>query len=292
MPSTAEKHGSLLTRRQFLEGSAIAVSAGLALYSGMIERHNLTIEHRTVRIANLPPAFHGFRIAQLSDFHYHSYDESWFVRHAVDEVNKLQPDMVALTGDFITAHRIGGTPQTSFRDAMECTEILRGIKCPLRFSTLGNHDAVITDGVRHALTVHGLNPLNNLYMPIDIKGDRLWVAGLADAYFDIPDLPRALPHRKANEPVVLLGHEPDFVDTVAQYGVVDLMLAGHTHGGQIRLPGLPAILLPALGTKYVEGLYRAPKGAQIYVNRGLGCMHLPFRLFCPPELAVITLQPA
>jgi predicted MPP superfamily phosphohydrolase len=295
MPSFQNAH-RVLTRRRFLAGAAVSAAA-VSLYSGELERHALTTEHRTVKIRNLPASFHGFTIAQLSDFHYRDYNEPYFIQHAVQAVNRLNPDMVALTGDFITAHRI---PESSSvfgdrirsDDANDCAAILQGITCPLRFCSLGNHDAVDSKGVLAALRANHLAPLYNEHFAIDRGGDRLWVAGVADAYYDIPNLATTLPARKENEPVVLLGHEPDFADTVAHYGPVDLMLCGHTHGGQVRIPFMPALFLPAMGVRYVEGLFQVGNGMQLYVNRGLGTMHVPFRFNCPPELTQITLQPA
>ncbi|MEZ2346519.1 metallophosphoesterase [Terriglobus sp. RCC_193] len=251
----------------------------------------MTVE-RTVRIRNLPAPFHGFRIAQLSDFHFHNYDESFFVRHAVQRVNELAPDMVALTGDFVTASSDYSQNQ-AVPNAYACAEILSGLKCPTRLCSLGNHDAVIKRTVSDALQRNGLKLLMNQFTALERRGERIWISGIADAYFDVPDLSRAMPQRKPNEPIILLGHEPDFADVAAQNNDVDLMLAGHTHGGQVRLPFLPALLLPAMGEKYVEDLHTVgSSGMQLYVNRGLGCMHLPFRFNCPPELTLLTLQPA
>ncbi len=279
-----------LTRRRFLAGGAIT-AASLALYSGELERHALTVVRQTVHIRNLPTSFHGFTVAQVSDIHYRDFDEPYFVEHAVTQLNLLKPDMVALTGDFITAHRVpGGGAKSAISDANECASILAGIECPLRFCSLGNHDTVDVPGALAALRSHGLTALSNQHAAIDRGGDRLWIAGIADAYFDVPNLPAALPRRKPSEPVVLLGHEPDFADAVATIGGVDLMLGGHTHGGQIRLPLLPAMFLPAMGIKYVHGLFTVGK-TQLYVNRGLGTMHLPFRFNCPPEITLLTLQP-
>ncbi len=280
-----------ITRRRFLAAGAVT-AATLSLYSGELERHALTTVHRTVRIANLPGSFHGFTIAQISDIHYRDFDEPYFVELAVRQLNLLNPNMVALTGDFITAHRVPGHARESANgDADECGAILSGIRCPLRFSSLGNHDTVDIPGALDALRRHGHSPLYNQFVPLDLRGDRIWIAGVADAYFDVPNLPAAIPKRKANEPVILLGHEPDFADTVARYHPVDLMLAGHTHGGQVRLPFMPPMFLPAMGVKYISGLFSVGK-TQLYVNRGLGTMHLPFRLNCPPELTLLTLQPA
>ena len=289
MPSLRNARGAV-TRRRFLAGTVFAAGAA-AVYAGGIERHILSTVHKTVPIRNLPAPFHGFRIAQLSDFHFQDYDEPFFVRHAVDAVNALAPDMVALTGDFVTASFDHGYTK-NFREANACAEILSGIKCPVRVCSLGNHDVPTKSHVAEALAKNRLSLLDNRYTALEKRGERIWVAGIADAYVDIPNLPKALPARKPDEPVILLGHEPDFADVVAQQGGVDLMLAGHTHGGQVRIPFLPAMLLPAMGERYVEGLFRLGGGMQLYVNRGLGCMHLPFRLNCPPELTILTLQPA
>lgn len=252
----------------------------------------MTVE-RTVRIRNLPAPFHGFRIAQLSDFHFHNYDESFFVRYAVRKVNELAPDMVALTGDFITTSK-DGEHSKSVTDAYACAEILREVKCPVRFCSLGNHDVSIKSDVADALQRNDLTLLMNQFTALEKRGEKLWISGIADAYFDVPNLTLAIPKRNVDEPVILLGHEPDFADTIASQNFgVDLMLAGHTHGGQVRIPFLPAPLLPAMGEKYVEDLHQVgSSGMQVYVNRGLGCMHLPFRFNCPPELTLLTLQPA
>ncbi len=280
-----------LTRRRFLAAGAVSAAA-LGLYSGELERHALTTEHRTIHLRNLPVSFHGFTIAQLSDIHYRDFDEPYFVENAVHQINLLKPDLVAITGDFITAHRIPGhARESAAADTNDCAAILAGIRCPLRFSSLGNHDTVDIPASLRALRLHGLSPLYNQFVPIDLRGDRIWLAGIADAYFDVPNLVAAIPKRKPNEPVILLGHEPDFADTVARYHPVDLMLAGHTHGGQVRLPFLPPMFLPAMGVKYISGHFTLGN-TQLYVNRGLGTMHLPFRLNCPPEIALLTLQPA
>lgn len=290
MPSF-ERARRQITRRRFLAAGAVT-AATLSLYSGELERHALTVVRQTVHIANLPGSFHGFTIAQLSDIHYRDFDEPYFVEHAVRQLNLLKPDMVALTGDFITSQRVPGNARGAANaDIDACAAILSGISCPLRFSSLGNHDTGDVPGALEGLRRHGLHPLYNHFVPLDVRGDRIWIAGLADAYFDVPNLSAAIPKRKAGEPIILLGHEPDFVDTVARYDPVDLMLAGHTHGGQVRLPFVPPMFLPAMGVKYIHGLFRTGK-TQLYVNRGLGTMHLPFRLNCPPELTILTLQPA
>ena len=107
-----------------------------------------------------------------------------------------------------------------------------------------------------------------------------------------PNLATALPPglRQNGETTILLVHEPDFAD-YAMGQQVDLVLSGHTHGGQILFPFLPPLMLPDMGTKYVHGHFRPGDGMQLYVNRGIGAVTLPFRFRCPPEITAITLQP-
>ncbi len=276
-----------ITRRDVLKMASLAAAGALLLDVTELDRHHLTVLEETIRIPQLPAGFDGFRIVQISDFHYHEYDEDSFLRQAVARVNSLRPDMVALTGDFITAHGIANPANR--RHAFGCASILKEIACPLRFCSLGNHDSIDNPAVIQALQSAGLTVLHNRFESIDLHGDRLWISGIADAYFDAPDLSRALPRDRNGSPVILLGHEPDIAPRIAEYGGVDLMLAGHTHGGQVRLPILPPMFLPDMGRHYIHGLFQV-NGLQLYVNRGLGTVHLPIRFRCPPEITVLTLQ--
>jgi uncharacterized protein len=282
---------SRFTRRNFLIGAG-AAAAGLAVYSGEIGRHELEIVRRDIAIRNLPPAFHGYRIAQLSDIHIDEFTEPYFLERTVHRINDLAPDLVLLTGDFVThgAFSFMASRHMPYR----CAEILSTLTAPLRYAVLGNHDVAFdAPVVVHALTSYGTPVLINQHIPIDLKGDRLWICGLDDAGTSNPDLTMTIPEQPG-APVILMGHEPDYADDVVKHPsapLIDLMLAGHSHGGQIRLPVVGALVLPPMGVKYVEGLFRFNQ-MQLYVNRGLGTVGLPFRLNCPPEVTLITLQPA
>jgi len=279
-----------LTRRRFLQ-LAVLSTGGLLAYAGEFERHRLEITHHTVTLARLPAALDGLRIAQLSDFHYEQYTEPYFIRKVVAQVNRLAPDLVLMTGDFISEG-----PQSDRRDAemsFPCAEILSGIHCPQRWCVLGNHDATVgPEIVTEALESHGLHVLANGHFPFERNGARLWLAGVKDVGVSDPNLDLAAPRglQTPYEPVVLMVHEPDFADQVVKHGGVDLMLSGHTHGGQIRLPMIGALYLPKLGRKYVEGLFSLGNGLQLYVNRGIGSVGVPFRFYCRPELTMITLR--
>jgi predicted MPP superfamily phosphohydrolase len=193
--------------------------------------------------------------------------------------------MVLMTGDFVS---FGPLPISWARQhAVGCAAILSGIECPLRYASLGNHDYVVgAEYVAGPLRENGIPVVINTAVPLERGSDRLWLAGLGSVCTGDADLARAL-SATAREPVILMAHEPDILPDVARSGV-DLMLSGHTHGGQVRLPLLPLFHLPEYGRKYIEGLFRMGR-TQLYVNRGIGAVGVPFRFRCPPEITVITL---
>ncbi len=279
-----------ITRRRFLGLAGLGV-AGVLAYSGGFERNHLEITHRTIELARLAPAFDGLRIAQLSDIHYEQYTEPSFVREVVGHVNRLKPDLVLMTGDYVSE---GPLPSPmGARSSYRCAEVLAGIECPQRWSVLGNHDVNVGGRiVIDALESHGLPVLENRHVPFERDGARLWIAGVEDIGLGHPDLDLAAPRglQSAQEPVILLAHEPDYADRVVRHGGVDLMVSGHTHGGQVRLPIVGAPYLPPLGRKFAEGFFRLQNGVQLYVNRGIGTVGIPFRFDCRPELTVFTLR--
>lgn len=281
-----------LTRRTFLVGSgAVLAAGGMALYSSEIARHEISVVTQTIPIRQLPPAFEGLRIVQISDIHFDEYTEPAFVRRIVARVNALNPDLLLLTGDFVS---YGPLPRSfGAQCAPLCAEVLRGLTCPLRYAVMGNHDTVVgVPIVIEALSQVGIPTLLNNYVAIEREGQRIWLCGVADPASSNPDLYYAVPPRP-DGPVILMAHAPDYADTVIFHPhghIVDLMLSGHSHGGQVRLPFVGPVILPPMGRKYVEGLFRLER-MQLYVNRGIGAVGLPFRLNCPPEITVFTLQP-
>ena len=289
-PSTPPPR-SHLSRRAFL-GVAGAAVAGTALYAGELGRHQLELGRRTIPIRNLPEAFHGFRIAQISDIHLAEYTEPWFVERAIREVNRLQPDVVMLTGDFICMGPI--QRRSAEKYAPLCAELVGKIECPHRYGVLGNHDWMVNgDLVVASMASVGIPILHNASLPFERDGARLWIAGIMDALSWESDVEAAVPKtaRADREPVILLAHEPDILPAVARLDAFDLMLSGHTHGGQVRLPFLPPLMLPPLGQHFVEGHFRMGR-TQLYVNRGIGSVGLPFRFRCPSEITELTLVPA
>jgi predicted MPP superfamily phosphohydrolase len=285
--SMTKTAAGFLTRRAFLQAGALA-AGGLALYSGEIERHWIDIHHVSIQLKNLPEEFRGFRIAHLADFHYGEYSEPTYIRSVVRATNALQPDLIALTGDFISAAPLVRSISIDF--TYHCADLLARLECPRRFAVMGNHDALVGRvEVSGALESRGIEVLHNRSIPIERRGARLWLAGVADILAGgEADLAAAIPKLRAKnkEPLILMAHEPDYADSVTGSGV-DLMLSGHTHGGQVRIPFIPPVGLPPLGQKYVEGLFSIGD-LQLFVTRGIGTVGVPFRFRCPPEITVIT----
>jgi predicted MPP superfamily phosphohydrolase len=287
----------LVTRRRFLQvaaGAAVTGAVVLAEDSVILEPNRPILTSIEVPLTRLPAAFDGFTIAQLSDFHY-DYFSAVPIRAAIDMVNGLHPDVIVLTGDFVTVplfHRQFHTAKRSANAAEPCASLLAQLHSRLgMFSILGNHD-VDADAPRiiEILHAHGLPVLRNRSIPIEQGGSRIWLSGLDSVWEGNPDMDLTLRGVPSDELVVLLVHEPDFVEDAAYYPV-DLQLSGHSHGGQIWLPGIGAPWLPLFARKYPRGLHKIGP-LTLYTNMGLGTIRLPIRLNCPPEVTLFTLRSA
>jgi hypothetical protein len=272
-------------------------TAGAAVVGGVgfAESDRPQVTRIDIRLPGLPHEFDGFTIAQLSDFHYEDRFSVVPIRKGVELVNGLHPDLIVLTGDFVTVplgdyHR--STASRFAKNSGPCAEVLGKLQAPAgKFAVLGNHDGSSDPSyVVHALQGHGIPVLMNRSLPLERGKARIWLAGIDDVLEGRPDLAAALRPIPAGEVTILLAHEPDFADEVA-FAPVDLQLAGHSHGGQIWIPGIGAPWLPQLARKYPRGLYQIGK-LILYTNLGLGTIRMPVRINCPPEVTFITLRAA
>jgi len=230
------------------------------------------------------------RIAQLSDFHFDNYFSIAPLRKAVEVINKVEPDLVVLTGDFVTAPMFSGDRKKAASPIEPCTEILSQLRSRLGvYACMGNHDGA-TDSRRITDTLHakGIAVLSNRAIPFEKDGCRLWLAGIDDVIEGSADLSATLKDIPNNEVVILLAHEPDYATHTAKFPV-DVQLSGHTHGGQVRIPFLGAPVLPELGVMFPMGLYQVGN-LILYTNVGIGTVRLPVRFFCPAEITLFTLQ--
>jgi predicted MPP superfamily phosphohydrolase len=216
-----------VTRRQFVLRSGLAlasaIGAGLAFEGFVREPQYPVAERIQVLLERLPEAFDGYRIAQITDIHFGPYMTQPELERSLRIAHAFQPDLIALTGDFVSHPWGKRNGKAGARFAEPCAEV----------------------------------------------------------FARSTGIPR-------DEATLLLAHEPDFADYSARFPV-DLQLSGHSHGGQVRIPGVGPIILPAMARKYHTGLNRVGS-LQVYTSRGVGVINPPVRLNCPPEVSLITLR--
>jgi predicted MPP superfamily phosphohydrolase len=280
-------------------GLGLGAAFGGALVSGLvyareIEPKWVVVERVTLTLPRLAPSFDGYRIVQISDIHMDGWMTPERFGHVVDLVNEQEPDLVAITGDFVSssARHISGLPEPlgrfNARDGV--------------VAVLGNHDYLNdASDVREALSSAGITDVSNAVCTLRREEAALHLCGVDCVMYGYDNLEEVLEALEQAIPgcAVLLAHEPDFADESAATGRFDLQLSGHSHGGQVRLPflGTPLFVVPfslypdvpPLARKYTNGLYKVRKMYQ-YTNRGLGVMCLRLRLFCRPEVTVLTLR--
>lgn len=278
-----------MDRRKFLKTAsmtALGSSAAFLIYP-FLEAKWCRLVRRTIALPNLPPPFQGTTIALVADVHHGSFVPLAYIRHVVSMTNALKPDIVALAGDFVDRDEAFIAPGI---------EALGNLRARLgRFAVRGNHDNKNPAGMRAfgpisqaALAGANLFDMNNRGAWIERGGARLRICGVGDLWTDHQDLETALGDATLSDAVVLLSHNPDFVETIRDRRV-GLVLSGHTHGGQIVLPGYGAPIVPSdYGQKYLYGLVKGPC-CQVFVTRGVGTVSPPVRFFCRPEVVLITL---
>lgn len=239
----------------------------------------LTIEHKRIHLNRMPKVFDGFRIVQLSDVHHGPFSSREQIERAVETANRLQPDIIALTGDYISKERQYAAP---------CAEMLGKLKARFGvYAVLGNHDhwvdaPLLTDLFR----AEGITVLINEGMRFEQSGETFWIAGVDDSMVGLEDISLALAGARKDEMKLLLAHNP-IVLRRAVRDSVDLVLSGHTHGGQVAIRGERSTARPR--KRALQGLWRQGN-TQIYVNRGLGTVVLPIRYGCPPEISLLELH--
>lgn len=242
----------------------------------------LSIERQEIFLKRLPPKLDGLRIVHLSDLHYGPLVNPKHLERAVKAANDLRPDVIALTGDYISQDRMYAAP---------CAEVVGKLRARHGvYAVLGNHDhwtdaTLIADLFR----AEGIRVLINEGTRMDLRGETFWLAGVDDTMVGLEDLSLALAGSTDDELKLLLAHNPIILRRAARASV-DLVLSGHTHGGQVAWrseksrSGRPR-------RRMMRGLGRRGN-TQIYVTRGLGTVVLPIRYGCPPEVSVLELRSA
>lgn len=277
---------SPLSRRRWLQHfsvASLALGSGTFSWSAGWERRRPVLVRNDLPCPFLRESQHGIKVLHLSDLHVDDWTPTVAIERAVEFAQATAPDLIVLTGDFITRR-----PEVLFEAARD----LSALRAPLGlFACLGNHD--IWNGRRvvgEALLRLGIQPLVNEAVRVQAPGGPLWVAGFDSAWGGQPDVKTTLRHWNPNEPTLMLWHEPDASDRLAEANLAVTQLSGHTHGGQVRAPFIGAMQTPHLGHKYVLGAHRTGD-VHLYVNPGLGTLGVPFRFLCRPEVTLHTLVP-
>jgi predicted MPP superfamily phosphohydrolase len=279
-----------INRRTFIRLTAATGVAALGLDATVLEPNRPRVVRKDVALRRWPERLEGYTIALLSDFHFDPYFSVHPIEASIGIVNGLRPDLIVLTGDFVSIPQFEGGEEKAASTAEPCADLLRQMHARHGlWAVMGNHDYYTNPWrITNILQERGIKVLVNRSVPIEQDGARFWLAGVSDVVSGTADLDRTLPSVTENEATILLVHEPDYADEVARYPV-DLQLSGHSHGGQVRFPLVPPLLLPKLGKKYVWGLYRIGP-LTLYTNAGIGTVVLPIRFNCPPEITLLTLR--
>ena len=261
-------------------------------YAYHVEPTWLEVNRFELPVRGLPAAFHGLKVAHLSDFHYGRHIPAGYLEDALTRTLDEKPDAIALTGDFI---------DRGHEHVLSAARLFRHLKAPLGvFAVLGNHDFAVHNarGVRRhpdlhrsvsdALGSQGVRVLRNESVRFDRAGGGLIIAGIDDLWSRESDPAAALAEHCPDTPRVVLAHNPESVEQFGGHRF-DLILSGHTHGGQVNWPGLGRVLLGKRARRWAAGLY-PHDGGHVYVNKGVG-FGWRFRFGVRPELAVFTLRP-
>jgi uncharacterized protein len=270
--------------RRALAGAAVAAGAA-AFWATVVEPRRLRIREVEVEVEGWPAALADMRIALIADLHAGApqVDERR-VAQVVDAVNRAHPDLVALLGDYVD-------PEVALGDPVEPEAVaarLGELEAPLgSFAVLGNHDWR-NDGerVRRALREQLIDVLENDAASVDFAGQVIWIVGLADATMRAPDLSTPFSMVPASAPLLVLSHDPHVFPSLPDRPM--LVVAGHTHGGQVNIPGVRELVKPS---PFFGGLERAGRRV-MYVSRGIGTSTLPIRFRAAPEVVVLTMRVA
>lgn len=283
-----------VSRRSFLKRlfgtSVIAIgsSTGIYYYAREIETRMLKVTDQSIRHRLIPSSFEGCKIIQFSDTHLGFHYNLAQLERLISKINALSPDIVLFTGDLMDE-------PNRYDEVKKIPPLLKTLKAPLgKFCIYGNHDhgGYGSEIYQSIMEQSDFVLLQNTSTPITLlDGSRIELIGIDDAMLGKPNFELALANVRQDCFKLLLSHAPDLADQAVLHGI-HYQISGHSHGGQIKIPFMGALVTPPFAEKYTEGLYLLEDLDQrltLYVNRGIGTTRLPFRFLSQPELTVYTL---
>jgi predicted MPP superfamily phosphohydrolase len=288
-PGAADGGRSLRWRKRLLVslGAIILVLGLLAFWAFLIEPNRLVVREQTVQLANWPSELNGLKVAVISDIH----ADGWSVndkklRLIVERTNQLNPELIVILGDYISSDGI----VTRLVQPEEFAVVLKNLRAPLGvYSVLGNHDWW-HDGarVRRVLEQNGIRVLENQAVQLNVRGTSMWLVGLSDLWTRPQQIEATVDNVPQGEPMIALAHNPDIFPKLPQR--VPLLLAGHTHGGQVTFPLIGTVVHSSdFGERYNRGLV-FENNHHLFVTSGIGTSILPVRFGVPPEIVLLTLN--
>jgi predicted MPP superfamily phosphohydrolase len=259
----------------------------LLFWAFLIEPNRLVVHQETIELNNWPQQLNCLRVAVLADLHAGApFIDERKLRLIVQRTNELHPDLIVILGDYMTGN--GWVRKTMEPEVFG--PILKDLHAPLGvYSVLGNHDAWYGQRkVRAGLEQNGIKVLENDVVQLDARGTSLWLAGLADLWTRPQNLEETMKKVHEGAPVIALTHNPDIFPRIPQR--VPLMLAGHTHGGQVRFPFIGSVVHSSrVGERYELGEV-FENNHHLFVTTGIGTSILPVRFGVPPEIVLLTLN--
>jgi len=284
---------SAMSRRSFLKlmgmliGETILFGVAGMQFAKRIEPAWIEVTQVRLKLPRLGKGFNGFRIVQVSDIHMGYWMTVDRFNHAMELALGQEPDLLALTGDFIESSFAEVDPSAAVDNLSQVFDKMGNVP---RVGVMGNHDLrTAPSAVRALLKKHDILELTNAVHTIERGGDRLHIAGVDDLREGQPDLPKVMSALPEDGAAIMLAHEPDFADKSAATGRFDLQISGHSHGGQVIMPFIGPLYLTYGGRKYYSGLYQVGNMLQ-YTNRGIGMTAVYYRVNCRPEITVYTLE--
>lgn len=274
-------HIRALYLRQKMQTAMSGVRDKLGIHE--FDARDFEIVPVTVNIKGLDPEFNNYKIAHISDIHLGQWISAKRIEGVVNLVNKQKPDLVVITGDSVSY-----VVNEPILDMLRHLKNLKPNDATL--AVLGNHDHWIgADEIRNVMTETGIIELENDVYTVRRGDAQLNIAGIDSVTLDKHDLNAVLNKLPESGPAILLAHEPDFADVSAATGRFSLQLSGHSHGGQMIIPGLGTPFRGSEFRKYPLGRYDIGDMVQ-YTNRGLGTNVFWIRINCPPEITMLNLQ--
>jgi len=261
----------------------VVIVAGV-IWAFFIEPNRLIVRNQTIQISEWPRELSGIRIAVISDIHVGSrFIDDDKLRLIVSRTNELKPDLIVILGDYITGRGRDTDPPERF------SAILKGFEAPLGvYSVLGNHDWWF-DGsrVRNALEANGIHVLDNEVTEVKFQSGSFWLVGLADLWTRPQRIEETVSQVPEGRPIIALAHNPDIFPNLPRR--VQLLLAGHTHGGQVRFPLIGAVVQASdYGQRYARG-HVFEQDHHLFVTTGIGTSIIPVRFGVPPEIVLLTI---